>query len=305
MTTPNYYYKLYGLTVSSELPLQEANELCETFSPQDIDVTIRLTPPPASVLESAHGGQVDYLTEEVMWFYLKDMVLFYTEKGNLIHVWIEDPTLPAKSITAYLLGSAFSLILMQRGILPIHGSSLRCNDSAFIISGGSGSGKSTTTFNMMNMGYDFLSDDISAVSYQDGQAFLHPGPPWQKLCRNIVEADAHPEKYIYIDEHRGKYARKLDNDYSCNTYRLLHMFIITVGTTSAPSLRKLEGIEKLHFLTNNLYRGEIYHRFGLSPQRKQLFLDIISHINMYVITRPALGDSTTAVARLINETLLS
>lgn len=304
MIHQKHFYKIYGLTVASELLLPEANELCCPLAPEEIDVNIQLTLPPDSVLSSAHAGQADYLTEDVMWFYLKDMVLYYTENGNHIIVHIEDSSLPSHSITAYLLGSAFSLILIQRGLLPIHGSALLSANKAFIVSGGSGSGKSTTTFNLMNQGYDFLSDDISTVSYNEGRIWLYPGPPWQKLCRNTVETDSHPGKYIYIDENRDKFARKLEKDYSANAYPVDNMFILIKDDVKEPTLRKIEGIEKLHFLTNNLYRGQIYHRFGLSSQRKQLFLDVISHINMYIVTRPSMGDSHMQVTELINNILL-
>ena len=55
-------------------------------------------------------------------------------------------------------------ILMQRKILPLHGSAIAIDGKAYAIVGDSGAGKSTLASAFLNKGYQLLSDDVIAVS---------------------------------------------------------------------------------------------------------------------------------------------
>ena len=55
-------------------------------------------------------------------------------------------------------------ILMQRRLLPLHGSAIAINGKAYAIVGDSGAGKSTLASAFLNKGYQLISDDVIAVS---------------------------------------------------------------------------------------------------------------------------------------------
>ncbi|MDL2301711.1 hypothetical protein LJC58_05065 [Lachnospiraceae bacterium OttesenSCG-928-D06] len=293
-----YYYCLYGQLTESEIELPEALEIPFT---EETSVLITLGLPPSWVLDSCKKKEYDYLSEDIMWFYLPGLVLYYVEKGKQITVWKESNKLSDLFLRSYLLGSAFSLLLMQKNILPIHGSALAYGDFAYLISGASGSGKSTTTLELMEQGFDFVSDDICPLDLSNSQISLYPGPPWQKVCRDVMERSEHT--YYYIDENRDKFARKLSSGYRVNPLRPKAMFILTPCQTNFASIEELQGINKLHALTHNLYRGEKYHRFGISPKRMQLFLDAAKHLNIYILKRPYGVNSVKQLATIIKQHL--
>lgn len=293
-----HYYVLYGQIVQSELLLPEANEL--TYIPNEYDVIIQYALPPSDVFEKAKQGQRDDLSEQVMWFYLPGLVLYYVEHGKRILIWRESESISDLALRSYLLGSAFALLLMQRSIIPVHGSALSYQNHGIIISGPSGSGKSTTALSLRDYGYAFLSDDISALKLQDESVYILPGPPWQKVCHDVVTVAENPDEYYYIDEQRDKYARKLTSGYIDHPIVLQCIFIIIPDNNTTTKITKLEGIDKLHWLTHNIYRGEVFQRVGITPERLQLFLDITTKIDIYRITRPINIDSRTDIIQLIN-----
>lgn len=301
------FYSLYGQIVQSEIELPEADEITpEALQNASLSPTasIFLAPPPEWVLESCSEENFEYLTEQVMWFYLPGLVLFYVENGDTIKIWQESSELPQPALRSYLLGSAFTLLLMQKGILPIHGSALSLNGTGIIISGCSGSGKSTTAQALQRNGYQFVADDISAVQIQDNKPVILPGPPWQKVCRDVMERASNPQDYIYIDEDRDKFAIRLTSDYAQHSIPASCMIIIEVSQKENVELTEITGVEKLHYLTHNLYRGEVYNKFGVSPARMQLFLNTITHLHIFVLRRPQHANSVDTCIDMINAKLL-
>jgi len=76
----------------------------------------------------------------------------------------------------------FSLALMDRQGLLIHGSSIKREDKAFVFFGVSGSGK--TTVARLSPEYVALSDEISAVRKVDGQYRAFGTPFWGERRKN-------------------------------------------------------------------------------------------------------------------------
>ena len=56
-------------------------------------------------------------------------------------------------IRLYILGTCMGAILMQRKILPLHGSAIAINGKAYAIVGDSGAGKSTLASAFLKKGY--------------------------------------------------------------------------------------------------------------------------------------------------------
>ena len=67
-------------------------------------------------------------------------------------------------VRLYILGTCMGALLLQRKILPLHGSAIAINGKAYAIVGDSGAGKSTLASAFLNKGYQLLSDDVIPVS---------------------------------------------------------------------------------------------------------------------------------------------
>ena len=79
------------------------------------------------------------------------------------------------------------ILLMQRRILPLHGSAIAIDGKAYVFIGESGAGKSTIASSFMKKGYQLLSDDVIAVSLLDGdKPWVIPAYPQQKLWQDSL-----------------------------------------------------------------------------------------------------------------------
>src|SRR5690625_2743072 len=84
-----------------------------------------------------------------------------------------------------ILGTCMGVILMQKKILPIHGSCIAIKGKAYEIVGDSGAGKSTLASTFINQGFQLLTDDVIAVKLsEDNIPIVTPSYPYQKLWQD-------------------------------------------------------------------------------------------------------------------------
>ena len=92
---------------------------------------------------------------------------------------------PDRILRSYLLGSGVGAVLIQRGLLVLHGNALEREGRAVVCVGESGAGKSTFACALMRHGWKLLADDLVAIT-PDGQVL--PGIPRIKLWEDAALA---------------------------------------------------------------------------------------------------------------------
>lgn len=286
-----YYYSIYGLVISSPIEFPEAEEIT---NPAQIDANIRFEKPPQWVVDEYNNGSFSSLSEDIMWFRLYDKFLIYVEKGSNVLVWILTENVPEIQLRSYILTGAMTFLMLQRNYLLIHGSAIVYQSRAFLLSGPSGSGKSTTTLELLkNPDIFFATDDICALSVSPHSSILFPGPPWQKVCSDVKEADTTSE-YLYLWEGE-KYARRLTKEYCRTPVPIGGMFLISKSSCTSVTVQELSGLQKLDALTNNLFRGELLNILGITPARMQQFLYAVTNFPIYEIQRPENSNTINSV----------
>ena len=90
-----------------------------------------------------------------------------------------------QDLRTFLLGSAVGALLIQRGMLVLHGNALERDGQAIVCMGRSGAGKSTLAYALMQQGWRLLADDLVAIT-PDGQVL--PGVPRIKLWHDAAKA---------------------------------------------------------------------------------------------------------------------
>lgn len=293
-----FYYHTYGLTVSSEICLFELEEISV---PLQVDADIVLGMPPQWVQDEYQRGSFASIKEDIMWFRIYDELLIYVEAGKHAIVWPINPDIPQPTLNTYVMSGVFTFLLFQRGHICVHGSALAYNNSAFIISGSSGSGKSTTALELLKKeDITFLSDDVCPLHKEGPSQLLLPGPPWQKVCKD-VSAHESGFTYAYPDEAGGKYGRHLFDRYCATPTPVRAMFIITKEECNFVHSEELKGEQKLRAFTQNLFRGELLNILGIPPSRMLQILDIVNAFPIYRIYRPKHGNTLVEITTTIRE----
>ena len=110
---------------------------------------------------------------------------FRISNGNQITWQRADGTVSDQDLRTFLLGSAVGALLIQRGMLVLHGNALERDGEAIVCVGHSGAGKSTLAYALMQQGWRLLADDLVAIT-PDGQVL--PGIPRIKLWHDATKA---------------------------------------------------------------------------------------------------------------------
>lgn len=90
-----------------------------------------------------------------------------------------------QDLRTFLLGSAVGALLIQRGLLVLHGNALEKHGEAIVCLGHSGAGKSTLAYALMEQGWRLLADDLVAIS---PNGLVLPGIPRIKLWHDAARA---------------------------------------------------------------------------------------------------------------------
>lgn len=281
-----YKYRVYGINVESEVVLPE---LLTNDYKEDIcdDVRISYGLMPEEINEKIEEDKWFNFKNDKMWFSVNDVAKYYIFNGNTIIVEPYDNA-NIHYVKAFLLGSAFGMLLIQRNIIAIHGGTVVVNEQAIVITGEQGTGKSTLTSALREKGYFFMADDVSVIGkIKDTKHVIHPGYPQQKLCRDAMEKMGYNiEAFKRIDEGRDKYAIPVHKSFIKESMPLGAIFEITIGEGPHVEIEEITGTEKIKLLLKNIYRAEVTQHSGVRPEYFKNCIDIAKTIPLFKIKRP-------------------
>jgi hypothetical protein len=174
-------WRLHGLTVESCLPLPGLEP--GAGAP---DVQIVWGPVPDGLADPVTRGGLFQAAAGVFLLRIRGLVAFLVRNGSEIVVQAE-PHASVIEIQTFLFGAPIAALLHQRGLLVLHGSAVVGPAGALLLLGESGRGKSTLTAALACRGYSVLTDDVAAVSVEDGTPVVHHGVPQVRLWGESVQ----------------------------------------------------------------------------------------------------------------------
>jgi hypothetical protein len=202
-----YFYSIHGLNVKSSIIFPEL-----ISGKHDSDIIIHCDDfDKFDHLRKFNGNpgfdKIIYNSQDIL-FLLDNKPLFRVKSGK--EIIINSKLDIENSYLRYLiLGPGMGTLLMQRGNLVLHASSVNVRGEAVVFLGESGIGKSTIATAMNKRGYPFITDDILALEFDEDNIAVFTSFPRAKLWNDTImymKDDSslfqkiHPdvEKYSYI-----------------------------------------------------------------------------------------------------------
>lgn len=207
-----YYYKAFGIKISSEIELPE---LVKYDSGEDVNIKFG----------NLNINDEIIVTEGRNFKVTKNGVLLFWDNVGKIKVRdgkhiIVDPIsdIDTEFLRLFILGVSLGILLHQRGFLVLHSSSININGKAVAFLGSSGYGKSTTAFSLVLNGHNIISDDIIPLKIDNRSIKIYPGFPALKLSKeilvNIKDFDLRNGNSKYFHSFKGQFSTKpLDLDH--------------------------------------------------------------------------------------------
>lgn len=280
-----HHYTAYGLSIASEI---ECPELIGVAPSARADVTISLAEVPERIDAPHHVTRRVQIGAGVFQFEPRRRARYRVVGGHsiLVHPL---PGASPEEIRLFLLGTAFGILLHQRGLLPLHASAIKRGRGAIAFCGPSGAGKSTLAAALHRHGYDLLCDDIGVVVPDPvGPPLFYPGFPRVKLWRDAL-------KHFDLDPHglardwvrAEKYHLHLTDSFHRRPLPLQQIHFLERSRSGEPaSVVPLEGVRGIPLLVANTYRAGQVRRMGDFHAHFQRCAQIAESVSLYRYARP-------------------
>jgi len=177
------YYKAFGFVLSSDFAFPDMEETDR----RDVDITINRR----AFTKIDQRDDAPWTTHSIgldeQIFVWKTVGAFRITGGRVIDV---DPVegVDSKILSLPLFGAVFATLLHMRGMLVLHASAVVRSSKCAIFLGDKGAGKSTTAFAMIKAGYELLSDDVVAITFNEaGQPQVLPAFNQVKLLDDTAK----------------------------------------------------------------------------------------------------------------------
>ncbi len=284
-TEQKVVYKAFGFTVLSEIPLPELPRISD--HDDRADIVIEMTDLSGLWSELAAPDDPYVVKEHSFMFRVPQTAVFLVQEGKRISV---SPMMgsDADQIRLYILGTCMGALLMQRKVLPLHGSAVAIAGKAYAFVGDRGAGKSTLASAFLNRGYQLLSDDVIAVSLsQDNIPVVTPSYPQQKLWQESLQAfGMETDRYRPIFQRETKYSVPVHANYLDESLPLAGVFELVKGENEEIDIHRIERLDRLHTLFCHTYRNFLISSFGIMQWHFSTSSSIMNHIKMFQIRRP-------------------
>jgi len=307
-----YYYKICGLKIACDFLLEIAEPVRAHYF-EECDVTIHeghiedgiynMEGPPRK-----YEGEFIYLVRHelgISWVNVIDHGCFIVRNGNEMIYRLKDGHKHIV-IEEIIYCVCIGILMVQRNQIMLHGGGVCINDKAVIISGASGTGKSTFTDELLRGGASCMADDFVAISNEDNIIWAHTAYPQRKLLVDAVEKFGYDKNELILlpseigMDNEEKYALRLTDGF-CKEKKPLGALVVLHACPHAEtgSIETVSGSGKLKCVTDNLYGYGIYKKIGLQREQFLACAEIANKVPVFRLTRPLSGFSPTQMADLL------
>jgi len=280
---PYYTYSAFGLRIKSTFPIEEL--LPAETDKVDVRIKYGITPKKLSVV-SGEGVLFQANRNEFL-FRLKTVGSYLVLNGtDIIVEQLNNSSI--KDLNLFLLGSAIGAILHQRGLLPIHGSTVVKDGKAIIISGVSGAGKSSLAATLINRGYDLVADDISVLESKKNTLLVQPGIPHIKLWHDVIEKmNDKPENYEKVRDQLKKYRKPVLNAFIDKPAPPKKIIILNTKNSPGFSCEIVKGFEKFNAIKNHTYRYRFVESMDRISDHFKMANQLANAVDIIKLDRPS------------------
>lgn len=216
-----YFYKVHGLNVKSSIFFPEL--VIENSNPE---IYIHFDRSLSKIRIKNKGFYETLYSPDDVLYSLNGEALFRVRSGK--EILINDVlNVNIVYLRHLILGPGIGTLLRQRGYLVLHASAVNIEDKAVVFLGGSGDGKSTTAAEFYNRGYNFITDDVLRVKFdENNRPFAIPSFPRAKLWKDIIEYMKNHSNLAKIHPEIDKYSFNVDNCFKTKQVPIKNIYVL-------------------------------------------------------------------------------
>lgn len=284
---PSRRYRAYQLLIDSDLVLPELLDAASDGQVEQVDVSIRLG-------DVGHGadanrqqiGPYAWCATNELWLDVPSVGRFLVQQGSSIIVQVH-PGADEESVRLFLLGSVLGALLVQRGLLVLHGNAIRIGDQCLVCVGSSGIGKSTLAAGFLERGHSILADDVVPV---DGACRAVPGFPRVKLWRDSADLlGIDTENLCQLRPGLNKFNYPLGPMFESKALPIRWIYLLGKGPVEHPQFTLMQGMQSFMPLFHNTYRRRFLEGMGGQADHLRVCGALAAKAHVVRVQRPSTG----------------
>ncbi len=191
-------------------------------------------------------------------------------------------------VRLFLLGTVVTLLLHQRGILPIHASAIRTDRGAVLFVGHSGFGKSTLLTTFLNRGYPMLADDVAGIVPDEaGVPQVFPGYQQIKLWADSAERLAQPTDGLRrVRPELAKFAVPAADRLADRPAPLHAIYALRPHNGPELYLEPLQDARKFNVLLDYTFQKLVLKRMGRHVDHFRMAVAVANGVRVARVSRP-------------------
>lgn len=278
-------YIAFGLHISSAFQLPELKQI--RYENCEPDLIIKKEDLSSLWLEYVKTDAYYYIKENFCMVRVPGVAIFKIEDGEVISFSPIDGS-NDDQIRLYLLGTCLGVALLQRKMLPIHGSCIGIDGRCYAFVGDSGVGKSTLASAFISRGFQLLTDDVVAVTLsKDNIPLVIPSYPQQKLwLESLNQFGRESNQYKPIYDRETKFAIPVTERFVDEPMPLAGIFVLSKTDQYDIEIAPIQKLERFPIVYYNTYRNFMIHRLGLMDWHFEFSAKLVNGLDFYQVKRP-------------------
>jgi len=290
----HYYYKVFGLTIKSELELPELISISK-FDKTDIEIQRgHIAGPPIKVDNPIEGkSSILYNSKH-----------FYLDMGDIAKVSLthEENTVittdlyqeeNANTMLAWIYGSVLTAALQLNNRFALHASAVAVDGALCLFCGRSGIGKSTLAAQLNLRGYPIFSDDKCVLIWdKENQQYLaEPSLQiirlWEDATDKLGEQDFFTNPTPVVNK-LNKYQYIVNDDKVIKEptpISKIHV-IANLEEGGVLGMKEITGVRKIKILQTQTHRRNYVKGLGKTKVYWEFMDHLVKKVPVYLIMRP-------------------
>lgn len=276
-------YLVGGIVIETSIVLPELI----VAKNEEVDVTIQYGKVPEE-LEGGSNNQIlfSFNSNNEVLFRMPDIARYLIKGNSSITIELIDES-RKEDAHKYLLTFILGVLSFKKEFFPLHGGGVIHNGEAYMFSGLSGAGKSTTMAALQEAGYPSIGDDIANLYIKEsGEVYVHPCFPRFKLWKESLDILGKKDQGEYkLRMDMEKYLVPVDN-FHTSSAPVKRIYLLVESKNDTSFFKEVDGPEKLLKIKANSYKPWMVKTFGLQKVHFSLMTKLAQKIEFVEFHRP-------------------
>lgn len=240
--------------------------------------------------------------DDSTYFYKNTVGQFLISKGRFV-TYQRSAGAHKELLQITLEGPVLGILMHQRQLLSLKGSSVVWRNQGILICGNIGVGKSSLAAALCLKGASLVSDHFSSITIQKDIPYTCPMSNQIKLWEESLKVLNIPAKGLKkVRSELPRYYWPSIN-FQKNQYPIQKIIILSIHNQSNYRIKKLDMVNAHAALTEFLYPNNYLNNLTpLNQKNMYKLFDVVRHCEIFQISRPQLGGINSTMKKL-NEIL--